>query len=148
MYRHLKECLIDYGPVYDFWLFLFERFNGVLVSYHTNQKASQIQLMCKFLSDSSIYTISCNDDSFEQHKSLFTKFLDLNTSLTKGSLCQTFDFELFFSVEITKLLDLPLTPVKPSPQYLSSTSIQCCGPYQRKLFDNNSYGYLLRQLQQ
>ena len=27
---HLKEVLLDYGPVYGFWLFSFERMNGVL----------------------------------------------------------------------------------------------------------------------
>ena len=30
---HLIECVRDYGPVYSFWCFSFERYNGILGSY-------------------------------------------------------------------------------------------------------------------
>ena len=33
---HLVECIRDYGPVYSFWCFSFERYNGILGSYHKN----------------------------------------------------------------------------------------------------------------
>ena len=33
LHYHLKDCILDYGPVYSFWLFSFERLNGVLGSY-------------------------------------------------------------------------------------------------------------------
>ena len=33
---HLVECTRDYGPVYSFWCFSFERYNGILGSYHKN----------------------------------------------------------------------------------------------------------------
>lgn len=36
LHGHLKECMLDYGPVYSFWLFSFERMNGILGAYHTN----------------------------------------------------------------------------------------------------------------
>ena len=26
----LMECMLDYGPIYGFWCFFFERFNGQL----------------------------------------------------------------------------------------------------------------------
>ena len=29
LHLHLKECLIDYGPLYAFWCFAFERYNGM-----------------------------------------------------------------------------------------------------------------------
>ena len=35
---HLKECIIDYGPVHEFWCFGFERFNGILGSYPNNHQ--------------------------------------------------------------------------------------------------------------
>ena len=37
LHGHLKECILDFGPVYTFWLFSFERLNGVLGFYHTNR---------------------------------------------------------------------------------------------------------------
>ena len=36
MQTHLVECIKDYGPVYAFWLFSFERNNGILGNYRTN----------------------------------------------------------------------------------------------------------------
>ena len=38
LHLHLKECMIDFGPVYSFWCFSFERFNGVLGSFQTNNR--------------------------------------------------------------------------------------------------------------
>jgi hypothetical protein len=29
LHGHLYDCLLDFGPVYSFWLFSFERENGV-----------------------------------------------------------------------------------------------------------------------
>ena len=36
LHGHLQECLLDYGPVFSFWCFSFERYNGMLGDYHTN----------------------------------------------------------------------------------------------------------------
>ena len=36
LHLHLAKCIYDFGPVYSFWCFSFERMNGVLGSYHTN----------------------------------------------------------------------------------------------------------------
>ena len=30
LHCHLKQCLLDYGPVHTFWLFAYERYNGIL----------------------------------------------------------------------------------------------------------------------
>lgn len=49
LHGHLKECLLDYGPFHSFWCFCFERFNGILGSFHTNNRSIEIQLMRKFL---------------------------------------------------------------------------------------------------
>lgn len=49
LHGHLKECLMDYGPVYSFWLFSFERYNGILGSLPTNKRIIEKQLMRRFL---------------------------------------------------------------------------------------------------
>ena len=54
LHSHLINCIVDYGPVHNFWLFSFERFNGVLGDFKTNQRAVEIQLMRKFLLDQDI----------------------------------------------------------------------------------------------
>ena len=36
LHGHLQDCILDYGPVFSFWCFSFERYNGMLGNYHTN----------------------------------------------------------------------------------------------------------------
>ena len=36
LHGHLTSCIRDFGPVYAFWCFAYERMNGVLGAYHTN----------------------------------------------------------------------------------------------------------------
>ena len=42
LHGHLKECVLDYGPIYNFWCFSFERFNGTLSSFK-NAKIGVVQ---------------------------------------------------------------------------------------------------------
>lgn len=49
LHNHLKDCIEDYGPVYAFWLFSYERLNGIMGSYHTNGKNISAQLFSRFL---------------------------------------------------------------------------------------------------
>ena len=49
LHLHLKDCLLDYGPPHSFWCFSFERYNGLLGSFHTNQKNIEVQIMRKFI---------------------------------------------------------------------------------------------------
>ena len=48
LHCHLKEILIDHGPVSNFWCFSFERFNGILGSAPTNKRSVELQLMRRF----------------------------------------------------------------------------------------------------
>ena len=38
LHCHLRKVLMDYGPVFGFWLFSFERYNGHLGSTYTNNR--------------------------------------------------------------------------------------------------------------
>lgn len=48
LHLHLKDCLLDYGPVHGFWCFPFERFNGILGAYPTNNLNVEVQMMNRF----------------------------------------------------------------------------------------------------
>lgn len=50
LHGHLKQCILDFGPIYSFWLFPYERLNGILGSYHTNCHDISLQLMRRFTS--------------------------------------------------------------------------------------------------
>ena len=43
-----KSVFFDYGPADAFWLFAFERLNGILGAVSTNHQAIEVQLMRKF----------------------------------------------------------------------------------------------------
>ena len=49
LHLHLKGCVENYGSIYGFWLFSFERYNGILGAYHTNSKTVEVQIMRKFM---------------------------------------------------------------------------------------------------
>ena len=49
MHGHLKAVIEDFGPLHSFWLFAYERFNGILGSYPNNNKSIEPQLTKRFL---------------------------------------------------------------------------------------------------
>ena len=42
---HLAECCRDYGPLYSFWCYSFERMNGVLGSYPNSRRQIEPELL-------------------------------------------------------------------------------------------------------
>ena len=48
MHLHLKQVFLDFGPAHAFLCFSFERFNGVLGSFHNNKKSVELQFMRQF----------------------------------------------------------------------------------------------------
>ena len=54
---HLMKCMYDYGPIYSFWCFPLERFNGQLDSFQTNSKNVELQIMRKILRSQTISSL-------------------------------------------------------------------------------------------
>lgn len=84
LHCHRKDCVLDYGPVYSFWLFGFERLNGIMGSYHTNNRNISVHLMHRLL-DSQI-SAPCNwpKEFSEPFLSILEQF-----HYNQGSLKQT-----------------------------------------------------------
>ena len=68
---HIKECILDYGPINNFWLFSFERFNGVLGKLPNNNRSIEVQMMRRFLSDTNSMRIKLPTDFKEDFEQLF-----------------------------------------------------------------------------
>jgi hypothetical protein len=45
---HLQECIMDFGPIHGFWLFAYERFNGMLGETNTNNVSPECTMMHAF----------------------------------------------------------------------------------------------------
>ena len=134
LHLHLAECNVDYGPVYAFWCFAFERMNGVLGSYHTNNHNISLQLANRFL-DSRVYSpVNWPAEFSEEYYPVIRTFL-----YNKGSLMQkTVETEFFFDTALT-ITALP--PIKESsfmPWELDSLKDSLDG-----IIDLNTYSILL-----
>ena len=99
LHCHLAQCILDFGPIYGFWLFSFERYNGILGNYPTNKREIEAQLFKRF-----IYDLSPADFTeptlFQTEMEEIFKSME-STDKKRGSLLmqstETSDFE-----EVTK----------------------------------------------
>lgn len=64
LHMHIFNCIKDYGPIYSFWLFSFERYNGMLGSYRTNQRSVELQIMHRFMSDLQIHDLAIPEGQY------------------------------------------------------------------------------------
>ena len=73
LHLHYSNCYKDYGPCYGYWLFSFERYNGLLGKYHTNRISIEIQLMRNFVNDMHVRSLAQTDINPipEVHQSFF-----------------------------------------------------------------------------
>ena len=67
---HIRDCVLDYGPLNHFWLFAFERFNGILGQLPNNNRSIETQMMQRFLSDTQIMRIPMPNEYEEEFKPL------------------------------------------------------------------------------
>ena len=65
---HLKDCLLDYGPLQAFWCFSFERYNGALEGMSLSWLGPEKQMLTKFLTlQNLLYSLedsNGNDEDF------------------------------------------------------------------------------------
>ena len=78
MHAHLRECLLDYGPVYGFWLFSFERYNGILGSQPTNNRCIEAQLLERFIEDNYVRSsaVHMSDSFHDDFSDFFPQLID------------------------------------------------------------------------
>ena len=71
MHSHLRACVEDYGPLHSFWLYAFERYNGILGNFPNNNRSIEIQLMERFLNDQTVKALDLPDEFQDVFKSHF-----------------------------------------------------------------------------
>lgn len=97
---HLKDVILDYGPIQEFWCFSFERYNGILGNQHTNNRAIEPQLMQQFLLDNLSSSYPFPSEFKENFESLGLDSYD--RSRVSGSLLDT----------MTQSQSVPILPSK------------------------------------
>ena len=115
---HLRQCILDYGPLNHFWLFAFERFKGVLGQLPNNNHSIEVQMMKRFNADTEAMRIPLPTEfskdftnlvSFQQDP-IGALGKDCNPCVKEGQcdvkLPHTFTRAVFDSYEVEQLLQL------------------------------------------
>ena len=89
MHQHcrLKEVILDYGPVYVFWLFSYERYNGIMQHQPNSSHCIEIQIMRRFIQDNMAYAFQPPSEFSDQIGGL----CDLQQRLTGSVLLMAQD---------------------------------------------------------
>ncbi|XP_061190105.1 uncharacterized protein LOC133197961 [Saccostrea echinata] len=88
LHAHLDKCLYDFGPVYAFWLFSFERENGILGAFPTNNRFVELQLMRKFLKTVHVVDIDCKENIGQDFGPEFERIVSMIDSKDRGTLAE------------------------------------------------------------
>ena len=86
MHCHLRSCVEDYGPLHGFWLFAFERYNGILGSTPNHNHSIEVQLMQRVVRDAELVSMPLPDEFSTDLKPLFPNKVSDSAS---GSLRET-----------------------------------------------------------
>ena len=84
LHGHLSACVEDFGTLYSYWLFSYERKNGILGSYHTNNHSISVKLMQKFFNRKMYAVHNWPEEFCEEYFPSLEK-----CDYSKGSLAQT-----------------------------------------------------------
>ena len=133
LHLHLAQCIKDYGSTSGFWLYTFERYNGMLGSYHTNNKCIESQIMKTFLQHQSL---NCN-------LALDSCLNDNNFKATLPSKGNTYVKTYYerFQDNVVALLELPLGEIAISPNLYCAfrSGLTPIGPFKEKIFSSSEY---------
>ena len=140
LHRHLKECITDYGPVLNFWLFGFERYNGILESYPANSLSVEIKMFLRFQREFSLSSFSLPqefDSDFADVSLQATVSPNFNDSedvkLPNSFVRSTIDKE-----QITEIKDL-VVKLNPGVQATDVDVNTTVKQYSRLEYSNSSY---------
>jgi hypothetical protein len=80
LHGHLASCILDFGPIYSFWLFSFERYNGILGDFPTSNRTIEVEIMKKFAIQNLVHSLEIADEEYNESLS------ELKDRSVKGSL--------------------------------------------------------------
>ena len=145
LHLHLHECYRNYGPCYGYWLFSFERYNGILGKFYTNQMSIETQLMKKFIDNMHIKSLASNDHGLtvdHEYYGLFNSLLGATKYADTASETLYGQSSLSSSINLSTLLTISVRDVSPSLDYIKNCPVQLLPPYVVQKFDNVALGFL------
>ena len=124
----------DYGPMHSFWLYSFERMNGVLGSVNTNQRSVEIQLMRKMSQCQAIAIF----ERPELYSDIFGRVFEYETDKT---------IKNYKAVEVQRVLGLSANQVSDNKAWFQTFDIKFIGSRQNVYLTDHKVDHLRRALQ-
>ena len=124
----------DYGPMHSFWLYSFERMNGVLGSVNTNQRSVEIQLMRKMSECQAIAIF----ERPELYSDIFGRVFEYETDKT---------IKKYKAVEVQRVLGLSANQVSDNKAWFQTFDIKFIGSRQNVYLTDHKVDHLRRALQ-
>ena len=81
MHCHLKQSVMDVGPLHSFWCFSFERYNGILENMQKSWQAPELQLIYKFSNLQSLASVELSQAIPPELCQCFTQMKQAKTAL-------------------------------------------------------------------
>ena len=136
LHTHLADCILDYGPVHSFWLFGFERYNGILGDYQTNNKSVEIQIFRKFLRDQHLHDLAAPNVYRENFEQIFKQSEQHNTATNIGQV------DCNFALSLLQLREVDI--VTGSELWFTVREYKCGPTHTVKAFDNDELAYVTK----
>ena len=99
LHCHLKECICNYDPVYNFWLYSYERYNGILEHFPSSNRLldHEIQMMQRFFNEFKLSTVveDLPKECYPELQEIFKSNLD--PCLKESLHATTNDLQLFLT---------------------------------------------------
>ena len=143
LHLHLSSCYKDYGPCYGFWLFSFERYNGLLGKYHTNQLSVEIQIMRQFVNDMNVRNSFGNSITLNNEEQvLFGQLIRTSTAGTSTETLYNQDCQVQLGESLLTNLTISEEDVVPSFDYFDNTGVKLLPPSVVHYFETDELRYL------
>lgn len=146
LHLHLKDTLMNFGPSHAFWCFPFERYNGLLGSYHTNRKSIETQVMKRFCLEQAVHSMDLPMENMflqllpaNSNDEDTIPTIDINTSLRALSLSveQLDDISSF-------VLDKSVSPLPPyTEQILDAEYVELLSTLYSELYPDKMFSQIL-----
>lgn len=131
---HLKDCIFNFGPIYSFWCFSFERYNGEIVATVTNNRSVEIQYMRKFVTFSFVNPLNGNVPI--HYKDEFQHIF--GCSMAKN------DFTISVLPNIINLFSIPITASTQNVKWDELSHINHPSEFTESAFDKDDLLLLLK----
>lgn len=117
LHCHMKNCVLDYGPLHAFWCFSFERFNGILGATQMNGRSIEIQLMRKFITSKFTWNSELPKQFHDTFIPFFKSTTDIDTEFSDRIAVYFSTCSIHHNLTEVKWDDLQLVGLAKSFQY-------------------------------